>query len=239
MAEIRKLSRGPVRFIVNTHAHGDHVGGNAAFAELIKPTPLEPLQMIAHENVLVRLSHPQSGEPETPAGGLPVDSYFTPTKDFHFNGEAVFLYHAPRAHTDGDTIVLFRESDVVSTGDLFTPGSYPFIDRARGGSVQGLILALNQILHLTVPAKTQERGTYVIPGHGRICDEADVVEFRDMIVIVRDRIADMIVRGSTLRQIQAARPTLDYDSEYVDDDSFITAEEFVEAVHASLTETAP
>ena len=157
--------------------------------ELVAPSSLEPLQMIAHENALARLSNPAPGEAETPPGGLPADSYFTPTKDFHFNGEAVFLYHAPNAHTDGDTIVLFRESDVVSTGDLFTPGGYPFIDRERGGSVQGLIAGLNQILHLTVPAKTQERGTYVIPGHGRICDEADVVEFRDMVVIVRDRVA--------------------------------------------------
>jgi cyclase len=236
MAEIEKLTRRPVRFIVNTHDHPDHVGGNAALAALIAPSSLEPLQMIAHENALARLSNPAPGEAETPPGGLPADSYFTPTKDFHFNGEAVFLYHAPNAHTDGDTIVLFRESDVVSAGDLFTPGGYPFIDRERGGSVQGLIAGLNQILHLTVPAKTQERGTYVVPGHGRICDEADVVEFRDMIVIVRDRVADMIERGMSLRQIQAARPTLDYDTEYVKEGSFVTAAEFVEAVYRSLTE---
>ena len=239
MAEIRRLSSRPVRFIINTHDHADHVGGNAALARLIAPSALDPLQMIAHENALARLSNPAQGEPATPPGGLPADSYFTPTKDFHFNDEAVFLFHAPNAHTDADTIVLFRESDVVSTGDLFVPGSYPFIDRTRGGSVQGLIAGLNQILHLTVPAKTQERGTYVIPGHGRICDEADVVEFRDMVVIVRDRIASLIDGGMTLPQIQAARPTLDYDTEYVKEGSFITAAAFVEAVYRSLTEQPP
>jgi glyoxylase-like metal-dependent hydrolase (beta-lactamase superfamily II) len=239
MAAIERLSHRPVRFIINTHDHGDHVGGNAALAALIAATPLEPLQMIAHENALARLSNPAAGQPATPPGGLPADSYFTPTKDFHFNGEAVFLYHAPSAHTDGDTIVLFRESDVISTGDLFVPGSYPFIDRVRGGSVQGLIAGLNQILHLTVPAKTQERGTYVIPGHGRICDEADVVEFRDMVVIVRDRIANLVEGGMTLAQIQATRPTRDYDTEYVKDGSFVTAAAFVEAVYRSLTEQQP
>jgi cyclase len=236
MAEVRKLSRGPIRFIVNTHDHPDHVGGNAALVELIAPSALEPLQVIAHDNALARLSNPPAGTDATPPGGLPADSYFTPTKDFHFNGEAVVLYHAPNAHTDGDTIVLFRESDVVSTGDLFTPGGFPFIDRSRGGSVQGLIAGLNQVLHLTVPAKTQERGTYVIPGHGRICDEADVVEFRDMIVIVRDRVAAMIERGMTLPQIKAARPTLDYDAEYGRPGGFVTADAFVETVYASLAE---
>jgi glyoxylase-like metal-dependent hydrolase (beta-lactamase superfamily II) len=239
MAEIERLSSQPVRFMINTHAHADHVGGNAAFVEMIAAGPLEPLQMIAHQNVLNRLSRSEPGQPEFPPAGLPYDTYYQATKDFHFNGEAVFLYHAPRAHTDGDTIVLFRESDVVTAGDLFVPGSYPFIDVARGGSVQGLIAGLNQILHLAVPAKTQERGTYVIPGHGRLCDEADVVEFRDMVVIVRDRVAAMIDDGMTLRQIQAARPTLDYDTEYVREDSFVTAAAFVEAVYRSLTEPRP
>jgi len=234
MAEIRRLSSRPVRFIINTHDHPDHVGGNAALVELIKPTPLDPLQMIAHENALARLSNPAPGDAPTPPGGLPGDSYFTPTKDFHFNGEAVFLYHAPNAHTDGDTIVLFRESDVVSTGDLFVPGSYPFIDRARGGSVQGMLAALNAILAMTVPEAFAEGGTKVIPGHGRLCEEIDVAEYRDMVYIVTERIRDSIQKGESLAEVQAARPTRDYDPEYLS--QAVTPAMFVEAVYASLVD---
>jgi glyoxylase-like metal-dependent hydrolase (beta-lactamase superfamily II) len=244
MAEIRKLNQGPVSFIVNTHFHPDHVGGNAALARMIgagasgpfgRVDGGAPLKIIAHENVLNRLTRRVPSQPAFPDEGLPVDEYFTPFKDLHMNGEAVFLYHEPNAHTDGDSIVLFRGSDVVVTGDIFTPGAYPFLDVDHGGSVQGEIAGLNHILDLTVPTKTQEAGTYVIPGHGRICDEADVVEFRDMVVIVRDRIQDMIRKNMALEQIQAARPTRDYDTEYVTVDSFVKANQFVEAIYRSLT----
>jgi glyoxylase-like metal-dependent hydrolase (beta-lactamase superfamily II) len=234
MAEIRKLSNGPIRYIINTHVHPDHVGGNDAFAKLIPQDPAAPLQIIAHENVLNRMTKPAGSETPPPQPGLPVDEYFTPFKDIHFNGEAVFIYHETKAHTDGDSVILFRGSDVVSAGDIFTPGSYPFIDLERGGSVQGEIAALNHILELTVPAHNQEGGTYVIPGHGRICDEADVVEFRDMVVIIRDRIQDMIKKGMPLGRIKEARPTRDYDTEYVSKDSFVTADRFVEAMYKSL-----
>jgi cyclase len=131
--------------------------------------------------------------------------------------------------------VLFRGSDVISAGDIFTPGGYPFIDIANGGSVQGEIAALNHILQLAVPAKTQEGGTYVIPGHGRICDDADVVEFRDMVVIIRDRVRDSIQRSMTLEQVKQSKPTRDYDTEYISKNSFVTADRFVEAVYQSLT----
>ena len=235
MAEIRKLSNGPVRYIINTHVHSDHVGGNEALTKLIAARPDQPLKIIAHENVLNRMTKPVTkSETPAPEAGLPTDEYFMPFKDLRFNGEAIFIYHEPNAHTDGDSVVLFRSSDVISAGDIFTPGGYPFLDLERGGGVQGEIAALNHILQLTVPGKTQEGGTYVIPGHGRICDEADVVEFRDMVVIVRDRIQAMMRNGMTLDQVKAGKPTRDYDTEYVSSNSFVTADRFVEAVYRSL-----
>jgi glyoxylase-like metal-dependent hydrolase (beta-lactamase superfamily II) len=144
----------------------------------------------------------------------------------------VFIIHAPNAHTDGDSMVLFRRSDVLSVGDVFTPDRFPMIDVPRGGSVQGLLDALNRILLLAVPERLQDGGTRVIPGHGRLCNEADVVEYRDMVTIVRDRIQDSIGKGMTLDQVKATRPTLDYDGTYGNPSSFI------EAVYNSLRQKA-
>jgi glyoxylase-like metal-dependent hydrolase (beta-lactamase superfamily II) len=238
VAEVRKLSTGPLRWIINTHLHPDHVGGNEAFAAAVND-PLSPLKIVAHENVLNRLTSAEAlAAAPAVQRGLPTDEYFTPIKDIHFNGEAVVLYHEAKAHTDGDTVVLFRGSDVVATGDIFTQDAYPFIDLANGGTLQGEINAVNHILELTVPVKTQEAGTYVIPGHGRICDEADVVEFRDMLVIVRDRIQDMIRKKMTLEQVKAARPTLDYDPQYVTANSFVKTDQFVETLYKDLSRAA-
>ena len=244
MAEIRKLANAPVFFIINTHVHPDHVGGNEAFSKSNPGAEIgtvggrvegeQPLRIIAHENVLNRMTKPTGKETQPPQFGLPVDEYFTPFKDLRFNGEAIVIYHEPKAHTDGDSIVHFRASDVISAGDIFTPGGYPFIDLERGGGIQGEIDALDHILDLAVPGKTQEGGTYVIPGHGRICDEADVVEYRDMVVIVRDRIQAMVKKDMTLDQIKAAKPTLDYDTEYITPNSFVKADSFVEAIYRSL-----
>ncbi len=237
MAEIRKLSDGPVRWIVNTHVHTDHTGGNAAIAKLgMTGESVGPPRIVAQSNVLNRMTNPAAGQPKVAEADWPNDEYFLPSKDFFFNGEAVVVYHVPNAHTDGDSIVFFRRSDVLSTGDVFTPGSYPFLDLARGGSVQGEIDALNKIIDITVPAKYQEGGTMVIPGHGRLCDEADVVEYRNMLTVIRDRFQNMIHKGMTLEQIKATKPTLDYDTQYGSTTGFWTTDKFIEAVYKSLSE---
>jgi glyoxylase-like metal-dependent hydrolase (beta-lactamase superfamily II) len=230
MAEVRKLSSGPLRYIINTHVHGDHVGGNEELARMTPVDNTQPLNIVAHENVLNRLTTPVTSRVTPPPQvGLPTTEYYLPEKDLFFNGEAVVLYHAPNAHTDGDSIVFFRRSDVISTGDLFTPERYPGIDLARGGSVNGIIAALNHIIEIAIPEDKQEGGTSIIPGHGRLCEEADVVEYRDMVTIVRDRVQDGINKGRTLEQIKASKPTLDYDTRYGPGDTFI------ENVYRSLT----
>ncbi len=194
-------------------------------------------RIVAQSNVLNRMTGPQpNNQPKIPEEAWPNDEYFLPTKDFFFNGEAVVVYHVPSAHTDGDSLVFFRRSDVLSTGDVFTPGSYPIIDLARGGSVEGEINALNKIIDITVPAKYQEGGTMVIPGHGRLCDEADVVEYRNMLTVIRDRFHDMIKKGMTLEQVKAAKPTLDYDTQYGSTTGFWTTDMFIEAVYKSLSD---
>jgi glyoxylase-like metal-dependent hydrolase (beta-lactamase superfamily II) len=162
-------------------------------------------------------------EAGAPPASWPMDTYFTEGKDVYVNGEAVQVFHQASAHSDGDSLVFFRRSDVVSTGDVFVPDRYPVIDVAKGGSINGELAALNRILDLTVPADKQEGGTMVIPGHGRLCDEADVVEYRDAMTILRDRILDLVKKGQTLAQVKAAKPTQDFDPLYGSPDAFVEA----------------
>jgi len=239
LAAIRRVSDKPVRFIVNTTLDADHIGGNEAVAKSgnvlaggnTRPatvTGTGGAPIFSHENLLNRLS--ESGA--SPAS-LPTDSYFVKQKDMFVNGEAVQVLHVPAAHTDGDTIVFFRRSDVISAGDVFTPDRYPAIDLSRGGSIDGVLAGINYILELAVPDFNEEGGTMIVPGHGRLCDESDVSDYRDMVTIVRDRVADMVKKKMTVEQIKAAKPTRDYDGVYARAE--YTADMFVDAVYRSLT----
>jgi glyoxylase-like metal-dependent hydrolase (beta-lactamase superfamily II) len=190
---------------------------------------------VAHENAYNRMSAGSSGVPPLAGDGLPASTFFTPRKDLFSNGEPVQLISQPGAHTDGDILVFFRKSDVVATGDVFVTTSYPVIDTSRGGTVQGVIDALNAIIELTVPERNQMGGTRVIPGHGRIGNEADVVEYRDMVTIVRDRVQEMAKKGMTLQQVRSARPSLEYDGIYGATAGRWTTDMFLETIYREVS----
>ena len=227
LAAIRKLSTGPIRWIINTSADIDHSGGNETVSQAGQTVNGNPAAIIAHEGVLARMT--EAGRSVTER---PLNTYFEDARDFSFNNEAVMIYHPGDGHTSGDSIIYFRGSDVLVAGDIFLTTTYPVIDPQSGGGLDGFINGLNKMLAIAVPKYLQEGGTYVIPGHGRIGDEADIVEYRDMVVIIRDRIQDMVKRGMTLDQVKAARPTLDYDSRYGAE----SGARFVEAVYKILSE---
>jgi glyoxylase-like metal-dependent hydrolase (beta-lactamase superfamily II) len=191
--------------------------------------------IVGHINVLVQMSGPPGEVSPIPSAAWPTDTYFTDGWEFYVNDEAVRLLHVPEAHTDGDTIVFFRRSDVVSTGDIYNTDRYPRFDLERGG-IAGVIEGLNLILDLTIPGENQHGGTVVIPGHGRVSDETEVVNYRDMVTIVRDRIQRLIDQGLTLEQVQAAGPTRDYDGLYSGAEGAWTGEDFVDAVYRDLSE---
>jgi glyoxylase-like metal-dependent hydrolase (beta-lactamase superfamily II) len=229
LAAIRQLSTKPIRWVINTHMHPDHTGANEQISLSGQSVNGNPAPIIAYETTLAQMT-----EAGRPINSRPINTFFDEQRDFPFNGEAVFLRHVPRGHSDGDVFVYFRASDVLVAGDLFLTTTYPVIDSKLGGGVQGFIDGLAAIMDLTVPEHHQDGGTYVIPGHGRISDEADVVEYRDMIVKVRDRIQDAISRGLTLAQVRAEKPTLDFDRRYGSDTGAWTTDMFIEAVYNDL-----
>jgi glyoxylase-like metal-dependent hydrolase (beta-lactamase superfamily II) len=243
LATVRKLSSKPIRYVLNTSAHPDHVGGNpviAAAGSTINAGNVAGAitdstvgaAIVAHENVLTRIS---VEDPPMPFEGWPTSTYFTAGKDLFFNGEAVQLIHQPDAASSGDSFVFFRRSDVISAGEIFDFTRYPFIDVKNGGTFRGIIEALNNLIDLTVPADKQEGGTMVIPARGRLCDESEVVEYRDMLTIIRNYIQEMIDEGRSLQQIMEARPTLGYDLRYGADSGTWTTDNFVETVYRELT----
>jgi len=247
IAEVKKIAGDkPIRHIINTHFHPDHTGGNAKvtragqsivagnFAAQVGQDAANQANILAHENAQLRMM--SDLKPPPPFIAMPTDTFFTESKDLYFNGEAVQILHQPSAHTDGDVIVHFRKSDVIVAGDVYINTTFPIVQIDHGGSFQGVIDALNRIIDITVPAEKQEGGTYVIPGHGRLADEADVVEYRDMNTIIRERLADAIKKGMTLEQVKAARLLRDYEGRYGASSGFWTTDNFIEAVYRSLSE---
>ena len=246
LAAIKSISPLPIRQILNTSAIEHHTGGNENLSVAGRnfnagvggqngrePSRLDGAPVIAHELALHRMSG-LSGEPaRMPYGVWPHDTFYTDSKQLHFGGEVVDLQHQPGAITDGDLFVWFRRCDVIAAGDLFSTVSYPKFDLKRGGTVQGVLNGLNRILDIAVPEFNNQGGTLIVPGHGRIGNESDVAEYRDMITIVRDRIKGMVEKGMTLAQVKAAGPAKDYDPLYSTKEW--TTDMFVEAVFMDLS----
>jgi glyoxylase-like metal-dependent hydrolase (beta-lactamase superfamily II) len=242
VAAARKLSDKPIQFIVNTGFQADFTGGNVKLrAAGSDPSVLgsffsgqftdagKGATIIGHQNVQNHLMALKA-----PSDGWPSDTFVQARRRKYHNGEAIEIFHMPNAVTDADSIVHFRRSDVIATGDVFSTVSYPQIDIGNGGSIQGELDALNFILDRTVYKHDEEDGTMIIPGHGRICDEWEVAEYRDMLVIIRDRVQDLIKTGATLDKVLAARVTADYDDRFGATSGPWTTPMFVEAVYTSL-----
>ena len=236
----------PIRYIINTHAHPDAVGANERLrnsgrtfaggnvAGDIRDSG-EGAAILAHENVLKRLSAPGEGRPAPHPDALPTDTYYVESyKLSHFfNGEGVQLVHLPAAHSDGDSLVHFRTNDVIALGDLMSTRTFPVIDLEAGGSVNGIVDGLNRVLDMAISEFRLEGGTMMVPGEGRVVDSGDVAYYRDMVTIVRDRVLDLVKKGKTLDEVKASRPTIDYPHFEARTGPW-TTDMFVEAVYKSL-----
>lgn len=240
-AAIKNIAKRPVGFILNTTIDRDHTGGNAALAKggvymLTSANQQRPqAAVLSHLNLLTRLTQSDGSALGIAGDGFPTDTFDNDVWRLSSNDEPVILEHPDSAHTDADLTVLFRKSDVIVAGDLFDMTKYPVIDQKRSGSISGILKTLNHLsVDVAVPKRNEEGGTYIIPGHGRICDRYDIAIYRDMLTIIRGRIQDLVNKGKTLEEVKAAKPTYDYDGEFGVSTGPWTTEMFVEAVYREL-----
>ena len=255
-ATIRRLSTYPIRYVINTSADPDHVGGNATVAKagetlftltgagaagsvagLNGLTNGGAAGVIAAEEVLARMSAPTGKVGAFPSAAWPTESFGQAQRTLFMNDEGIQVLRQPAAHSDGDSIVFFRRSDVIVAGDILDTTRFPVIDVARGGSIQGELDALNRLIDMAIPSTpivSRDGGTYVVAGHGRVFDHFDLVDYRDMVTIIRDRIKDLAKEGKTLEQIKASSPARGYTRQYGATSGPWTTDMFVEAIFKSL-----
>jgi cyclase len=243
---IRKLTAQPIRYIIDTSADPDHVGGNETLSKAGQTLFTAPgsigitgdflggvASILAAQKVLERMSAPTGRASPFPVTAMPTETFDDPRKYLYLNGEGIEILHQPAAHTDGDVLVFFRRSDVIVAGDTIDTNRFPVIDASRGGTIDGEIAALHRLVEIAIPSVpivSRDAGTLVVPGHGRVYDQYDVAEYRDMVTIVRDRVSDLKKSGMTLAQVKAAAPARGYTRRYGAD----SADRFVEAVYQTL-----
>jgi glyoxylase-like metal-dependent hydrolase (beta-lactamase superfamily II) len=243
VAAIKRISPKPIRYVINTGPDTDHVGGNEALSKAGEklfsgstlgggPNPADLVApILAAESVLRHMA-------TFPTGAKPTEVFHYSRKYMYLNGEAIEVLRQPAAHSDSDVFVFFRRSDVVVAGDVLDTRQFPVIDVERGGSIEGEIAALNRLVDLaipSVPVVTREAGTIVVPGHGRLCDQYDIIEYRDMVTIIRDRVRDLIKAGRSLAEVKAAQPAKGYMGRYGNPGGAWTTDHFIEAVYRSLS----